>query len=320
MKEEHKVYASRAELSRDIFGLAFFFGGIGVAGLIANFHGYLGHPWLFGVMFGGGALVIVGHDFLYNGAINRLNYLRVAVKYLSLLFLAGGLMALASFAIKLYIEGASYPLLFAGLAGAYLGALGYYYGSRFYQNLDAVSLGLKIGFEPADSGVFSEDWTYDARGEVNGVCVLFNIDSVCIRRSKYSPPRYRYDLDILCRCYNPGGIKFQARKPFTRLFFLRPGALLRGLWLPPMDPPQHWEGSGLLFRSNSAEAAARCLYENSELTYLLGADASFLEMSLKGWDFQFSFSREHQPWSQDSLRSALDGATRLAAAFSRLNG
>ncbi len=105
----------------------------------------------------------------------------------------------------------------------------------------------------------------------------------------------------------------------TRLAFKRPGALLRGLGLPPMDPPQGWEGNGLLFRSSSAEAAARVLFENAALSNLLGGSDEFLEMRLKGWDFQFSFSRENTQWSEDSLRTALKGASRLAAAFARQN-
>lgn len=286
----------------------------GAAGIIADFAGFKIFPpavsWAAGLA---GFLTLSGYDFVKNGAINRMNYFRVLVKYLSIVPLMLAAIVLLSLLSGKMTEG-KLPWALACAAFSYLGVLGYSYGSRFHQNLDAVEIGRQLGFSAADSGFLSPDWIYDSKGGLNGVETLFNIEVRAAGGSRYSPLRYRHTLEVLCYCANPQGVKLSVRLSGMELFTYRFLSLFRMLLsVPYMAQPAGWKGS-CSFRCTLPETAAGPLSDAGS-TGIFTDDYGFKEMWLSGTEFKFVFSKKETPWTALRVKAALEAAAGLAARF-----
>ncbi|HNW44456.1 MAG TPA: hypothetical protein PKI19_08120 [Elusimicrobiales bacterium] len=304
--------ATRKTLSPALLGVAIALMVFGVAGVIANLNGVRFYPRFFYALAAGGFLLVSCHDFFSNGAINRMNYFRVLVKYFSLF-----LIAVAATLLLILLAGGMTPRPAAwslvAAAFAYLGVVGYYYGARFHQNLDAVEIGRRLGFVPADSGFLSPDWIYDSKGEVNGVETLFNIEVRAAGGSRFRPPRYTHELEVLCYCANPRAVKLSV-KPRGAGFFSRGfSSLFRMLRVPRMAPPAGWDGATAV-RCSVPEAAALPLSEENQ-SGVFSELYGFKEMWLSGSEFKFVFSRTDVPWDEARVKETLNAAARLAARF-----
>lgn len=302
--------ATRRKLPQGIMAAAFSALALGLAGVIANFNGVeLNQPIFWGLALAG-FLIFFGYDFAVNGAINRANYFKTALKYFSLLLIGYSALQLAGLALDVY-GGRSAARGLAALALGGLGVLGYYYGSRFHQNLEAVAMGRAFGFVPAESGVFSEDWIYDSRGEMNGVPALFNIEVTASGGGKYSPTEYAHKLEVLCRCANPHGIKLRVREGWTGLW-ATVLSMFRALGLPKMMRPPAWKGRGR-FRANIPERAADCIERSRADTEVFTED--FRELWLSGGELKLVFVSANSAWNESRVKRVLAAATRLAAGF-----
>ena len=306
---------TRKKLPPNVTAVAFFLMLMGIAGLIACFNGIdLNRKVCFGLALAG-FLGLFGYDFAANGAINRMNYFKIALKYFSMavLFASGAFLLMVIF---ITCNGAPFTRVLAckvlaALAAGYLGGLGYYYGFRFYQNFDAMEIGSAFGFVPADSGIFSDDWIYDSKGVMNGVETLFNIEVTSEGGGRYSRTIYYHKLEVLCYCVNPLGIGLSAGDGWDGLIQWVSTAFRR-MKLEPMQAPEKWKSLGN-FRSDLPLKVS----ENLEKC---GADASvflydFKNLSLYRDEFKFVFFRKERPWTEPEVKRILNASTRLAASF-----
>lgn len=302
------VRPTRYEPPRWAAATGFFLICTGLAGLIASSNGIGFNPKACVALALAGFVTLFGYDFVKNGAINRMNYVKVALKYLAVAPLLKG----AQLLVRAY--GEHRPSF--GLAGAallYLAWLAYYYGDRFYQNLDAVEIGRRFGFEPAKSGLFAGDWIYDSAGEMNGVQALFNIDVVYHPGGRYSRGSYTHELAVLCYCDNPAGLRLRVRAGWTG-FWSAAGSAFRVFSLPQIERPPQWRGEGQ-FRANLEALVINCLARSGADTAVFSG--AFRELWLSGGELKAVFKRGKEPWTEQEIRKILDSATRLAAAFGK---
>jgi hypothetical protein len=251
-------------------------------------------------MMPGGLVFYLIAKVIYGGAAARWNVLRSGLAFVGLGLIFAGFMTwvlvlAGNFApgVKLFYQLAGVAALLGGIALAY-------YGIKYQQSSEGLAIGRELGFTEADGGVFGADGVYDAKGAVNGVEVLFNVEQE--ERYKHSPAHFR--LEVLCRCANPRG----ARLEVSPEGFL--DVNLSGL--PKLTPPAGWDNYNVMSDSPDVVLGPLAAVKAGESVF--SGQAGFSKMKLDGGNFEFVFEMEGHAGTA-YVRRVLQEVSRLAAAF-----
>jgi|GEM_PF-2506628 len=246
----------------------------------------------------GGILYILGATFFYGDPADRRNILRGAVALVSGLVIIGGFMALVFIAAGAFDPGQGKPygilasvLILVGMGGAY-------YGLKYQQSAEGRAIGRELGFVDADGG--ERDDVYDSKGVIDGLETLFNVEQTGPGKNS----RAFFRLDVLCRCQNSQGLKLSVRPegPLGVSF----GSL------PRLPEVPYWDF--YVVRCDQPETAMRLLPEARKGSNIFNDEAGFLEMTLDGSGFKFTFRTEGYAGTA-YVRRVLQETSRLASLF-----
>jgi len=249
-----------------------------------------------------GLALIKGGKYFYGEAFARRNYLRDLAAGASFLLILGAVSAGVMLFAGAFDPAKAGICSAAAIAAFVLGILGMAYGIKYKQSAEGVLIGRAIGFADAETGLLSADGIYDAKGELSGPEVLFNIEPVEAGRNN----RERFYLDVLCRCANPRGVRLEA----GRSGFL--GTALACFGLEQAKSPAAWDFHNVY--SNLPDAVVPPLTKALEAGVIFTEETGLSRLSLKGKSFRLSFSLEGRS-ATDGIKQILVQAATLAAAF-----
>lgn len=254
-------------------------------------------------MIPGGVVLFLGLKVLYGGSRAASNVILSVVAVAGFLLMLAGIMTGV-----LYFAGgfdeipgvwalAAFPALAAGMALAY-------FGMKYQQSSEGVSIGRELGFQDAKGGLSGPDGAYDSKGVMNGVETLVNVEQEPEQHSRHGSRPACFRLEVLCRCANPAGVRLEVR-PDGFLHFSLSG-------LPKVPPPEYWDGYDV--RTNAPDVAYPELIAMRPQVSAFNGPNGFAGMSLEGNEFKFTFEVTGYA-STSFVRGVLGDASRLAAAF-----
>lgn len=252
-------------------------------------------------MIPGGVVIFLAGKAVYGGAIGLRNVLRSIVAVAGFLVLFGGIMTGV-----LLFAGAFAPentALYAFLAVAALlaGMALAYYGMKYQQGPEGVSIGRELGFQDAGG----DDGVYDSRGEMNGVELMFNVEQEAARHSRHGSSPAHFRLEVLCACANPRGLRLEIQ-PDGFLNFSLSG-------LPKAPHVDYWDYYDI--RTNMPDVAAGPLAAAKTGDNVFCEQAGFSRLTVDGNELKLVF--ELEGYARTSyVRRILHEASRLALAFS----
>lgn len=153
----------------------------------------------------GGFSFMAGGYLAYASPARQRNFARAAIAMAGFLLILAGIFGgvlLAAGAID-----SPGPAHAAGcLAALAAGMAAAYYGLRYQQSAEGLDIGKALGFAEAD-GQVDGDGIYDAKGVVNGVETLIDVEQTPGGRHS----RASFTVTVLCRCRNHKGLELSLR-------------------------------------------------------------------------------------------------------------
>ena len=153
----------------------------------------------------GGFSFMAGGYLAYASPARQRNFARAAIAMAGFFLIMGGIFGVLLLAVgaidspgPVHAAG-SLAALLAGMAAAY-------YGLRFQQSVEGLDIGKSLGFAEAD-GQVAGDGIYDAKGVVNGVETLIDVEQTPSGRNSSAC----FTFTVLCRCRNQKGLAFSVR-------------------------------------------------------------------------------------------------------------
>lgn len=284
-------------------------GAVTVVGLIGFFFSPDGvHPRsviTFAMIPAGVLVIIVGHA-VYGGAIGMRNLVRGAVAMLGFLMILAGIFTGVLLFAGTFDVGERLPWAAGAVISLLAGLPLAYYGFKYQQGREGVSIGRELGLKDAESGLFARDGVYDSVGEFGGVEVKINVEQEDPQyyRGHTTPAHFR--LEVLCGCLNPHGVRLE----------VRPAGFL-GIHmtaLPKLPPLEYWDGYDVM--SDNPAAAAQPLQEVKAKSSSFSSEAGFRELSLAGGELKAAFDLEGYA-SAGYVRGVLSDLTQLSQALSK---
>ncbi|MBI5743417.1 MAG: hypothetical protein HY952_02595 [Elusimicrobia bacterium] len=251
---------------------------LGGAVTVVGFIGFLFSPngvhtrsvVTFAMIPGGVLLIVLGHAVI-GGAIGLRNLVRGTVALLGFLMILGGIFTGVLLAAGNFDVGERLPWAAGAVLSFLAGIALAYYGFKYQQGREGVSIGRELGLRDAESGLFARDGVYDSVGEFDGVEVKINVEQEEAQYHKGHTTPAHFRLEVLCGCANARGVRLKVLPSGITGIHLTS--------LPKLPPLEYWDGYDVM--CDSAENVTRPLREVKGAARTFSQESGLSTLSLE---------------------------------------